>query len=77
MVRKCGPVQSVVALPTKCYEVRLRVVTEGAAPSHVVDIEIPEGSAFLTTPTVALQNHATQLRIRSRRRSNPRLFLRS
>ena len=46
MVRKCGPVQSLVAFPTKCYEVLLRVVTEGAAPSHVVDIEIPEDPHF-------------------------------
>lgn len=77
MVRKCGPVQSLVAFPTKCYEVLLRVVTEGAAPSHVVDIEIPEGSAFLTTPTVAFQDHTTQRRIKSRRQSNSGPFLRS
>ena len=65
-----------VAFPTKCYEVSLRVVAEGAAPSHVVDIKIPEGSAFLTTPTVAFQDHATHHRIKLRRHSNSGLFLR-
>jgi hypothetical protein len=65
-----------VAFPTKCDEVRFHVVTEGAAPSHVVDIEIPEGSAFLTTPTVAFQDHATQRPIKPQRRLNSLSFLR-
>jgi hypothetical protein len=68
-------VQSLVAFPTKCYEVRLRVVTQGASTSHVVDIEIPEGSAFLAAPTVAFQDQATHRRIKLRSRSNSRSFL--
>ena len=77
MVRKCGPVQSLMAFPTKRDEVAFRVVTEGASPFHMVNVQIPERSAFLTTPTVAFQSHASQRRIMPRRRSNSRPFLRS
>ena len=77
MVRKCGPVQSLMAFPTKRDEVAFRVVTEGASPFDMVNFQIPERSPFLTTPTVAFQSHASQRRIKPRRRSNPRSFLRS
>ena len=66
-----------MAFPAKRDQVDLGIVTKGASPYYMMNIEIFEGSTLLTTPTVALQNHATQLRIRSWRRSNPRLFLRS
>ena len=52
-----------VAFPTKRDQVGLRVVSLGASPSHMMDVQIPEGSTFLTTPTVAFQDHATQRRI--------------
>jgi hypothetical protein len=39
--RKCRPVQHLVAVSAQCDQVGLRVVTEGASPSHVVNVEIP------------------------------------
>ena len=69
--------QDLVAVPTKRDEVGLRVVTESASPSHVVNVKVPERSTLLAAPTVALQNDATQLRIKSLRRSNSWPFLRS
>jgi hypothetical protein len=77
MVRKCRPVQGLVAFPAKRDQIGLCVISTGASPSHMVNVEVPEGSAFLTAPIVAFQNHSTQFRIKPRRRSNSRPFLRS
>ena len=55
--------QKLVAFPAKRDQVGLRVITEGAAGSHVVNIEIPEGSAFLAAPTITLQDFLMQPRI--------------
>jgi hypothetical protein len=70
-------VPGLVAFPAERDEIRLRVVTESASPSHVVNVQIPKRSALLAAPTVALQNDATQHRIRALRRSNSWPFLRS
>jgi hypothetical protein len=43
---------------------------------HVMDIEIPEGSAFLTTPTVAFQDQTTHRRLKPWYRLNSLSFLR-
>ena len=69
--------QHSVAAPAKRDQVGLRVVTEGASPSHVMDIQIPERPTLLAAPTVAIEDHATQRRIKLRRRSNSRPFLRN
>jgi len=68
------PVENLVAFPTKRDQVRLRVVTKGAAPSDVVNIEIPRASTFLTAPTIAFQDFPTQPRILPRRLSHSRPF---
>jgi hypothetical protein len=70
-----GTVQDLVTFPTKRDEVSFRVVTEGASPSQVVNVQIPERSTLLAAPTVALQHHPTQHRIKPLRRSNSRSFL--
>ena len=73
--RKGGPVQDLVAFPTKRDEVAFRVVSIGASAFHVVNVEIPERSTLLAAPTVALQHHPTEHRIKPLRRSNSRSFL--
>ena len=45
-----------VAFPAKRDQVGLGVVTQGAAPSDVVNIEIPGASTFLAAPTIAFQD---------------------
>ena len=35
-----GPMENLVAFPTKCDQVSLCVITKGAPPSHVVNIEV-------------------------------------
>ena len=75
--RKCGPVQHLVAVPTQCDEVGLRVVTEVASSSYMMDIQIPERPTLLAAPTIAIQDHATQRRIKPRHRSNSRPSLRT
>jgi hypothetical protein len=53
-------VQNLVAFPAKRDQVGLRVVTKGATPSDVVDIEIPRASTLLTAPPIALQDFPSQ-----------------
>ena len=72
-----GPVQNLVAFSTKRDQVGLRVVTKGATPSHVVNIEILGASTLLTAPTITLQDFSMQPGIQLRRLSNSRPFLRS
>ena len=52
-----------MAVPAKRDQVSLRVVTEGASASHVVNVQISGRSALLAAPTVAFEDLATQLRI--------------
>jgi hypothetical protein len=42
-----------VALPAKRDQVGLSVVTEGTAPSHVVNIEILAAATDLAAPVIA------------------------
>jgi hypothetical protein len=49
-------VQDLVAFPAKRDQVGFGVVTQGAAPSDVVNIEVLGGPTFLTAPTVAFQD---------------------
>jgi len=42
-----------MAFPAKRDQVGLSVVTQGAAPSDVVNIKILGASTFLTAPTIA------------------------
>jgi hypothetical protein len=58
-----GPVQMLVAFPAKRDQVGLYVVAKGAAPSHVVNIEVLGASTYLTAPTVTLQDFPIQPRI--------------
>jgi hypothetical protein len=53
-------VQNLVAFPAKRDQVGLSVVTQGAAPFDVVNIEIPGASTFLTPPIVAFQDFPAQ-----------------
>jgi hypothetical protein len=66
--------QNVMARPTKRDQVGLRVVTKGAAPCYVVNIEVLEASTFLTAPTITLQDFSTQHRIYAGHLSNSRPF---
>ena len=52
--------QNLMACPAKCDQVGLRVVTKGAAPCRVVNIEILGASTFLTAPTITLQDFSPQ-----------------
>ena len=52
--------QNLVAFPAKRDQVGLSIVTKGAAPSQVVNIEILRASTFLTAPTVAFQDFPAQ-----------------
>ena len=63
-----------MALPTKGDEVGSASSPRGASPSHVVNIKVSDGSAFLTPPTVAFQDGTMQHRIKPRHRSNSRSF---
>jgi len=65
-------VQNLVAFPTERDQVGLSVVTKGAAPSHVVNIESLGTSTSLTSPTISLQDFSTQHRVLLRRQSNSR-----
>jgi hypothetical protein len=47
-------VQNSVAFSAKRNQVGIGVITEGAAPSYVVNIEIRQTPTFLTVPTIAL-----------------------
>lgn len=66
-----------MACPTKRDQVGLRVVTKGAAPCYVVNIEVLEASTLLTAPTITLQDFSTQHRIYAGRLSNSRPFSQS
>ena len=70
--RNCGLVLQLVAVPAQCDQVSLRVVTEGASPSHMMNVQIPERSAFFAAPTIAFEDRATQHRIRDGRYSDSR-----
>ena len=58
-----GPVLNLVAFSTKRDQVGLRVVTKGAAASHVVNVETLGASTYLTAPTITLQDFSMQPRI--------------
>jgi hypothetical protein len=51
-----GSVQNLVAFSAKRDQVGLRVVTQRAAPSDVVNIEVLGGPTLLATPTVPFQD---------------------
>jgi len=70
-------VRYLMACPTKRDQVGLRVVTKGAAPCYVVNIEVLEASTLLTAPTITLQDFSTQDRICAGRLSNSRPFSQS
>jgi hypothetical protein len=70
-------VQYLMACPTKRDQVGLRVVTKGAAPCQVVNIEVLGASTLLTAPTITLQDFSTQHRIYAGRLSNSRPFSQS
>jgi hypothetical protein len=65
--RKRGPMQHLVAVPAQCDQVSLRVVTEGASPSHMMNVQILERSTSLAAPTIARQDLLAQLSIRDGR----------
>jgi hypothetical protein len=73
--RKRGPMQHLVAVPAQCDQVSLRVVTEGASLSNMMNVQILERSTSLAAPTIAFQDQPTHRRIEPRRRSNWRPFL--
>jgi hypothetical protein len=51
-----GSVQDLVAFPAKRDQVGFGVVTQGAASSDVVNIEILGASTFLAAPTITFQD---------------------
>ena len=55
--------ENLVAFPTKCDQVGLCVVSKVASPSQMMNVEIPEGSAFLAAPTITLEDFLMQPRI--------------
>jgi len=55
--------ENLVAFPKKGDQVGLCVVSKVASPSHMMNVEISEGSAFLAAPPVAFQDNATQPRV--------------
>jgi hypothetical protein len=57
---RSNPVQDLVAFPTKRDQVGLCVVTKSAAPSDVVNIEVPGASTFLAALTIAFQDFPSQ-----------------
>lgn len=57
------PVQNLVAFPTKRDQVGLRIVTKGAAPSDVVNVEVLGASAALTVPAITVQDFPSRLGI--------------
>lgn len=58
-----GTVQCWMAFSTERDQIGLCVFAKGTSPFHVVDIEIPSGPTFLTTPTISLQDFSSMLRI--------------
>jgi len=48
-------------MPPKRDQADISVVTKGAAPSHVVNIEILGASICLTAPTIKLQDFSSSL----------------
>jgi hypothetical protein len=69
--------RTLMAFSAKRDQVDLCVLTEGAPPSHVVNIEILRASAMLTPPSIAFQDFSTQLRVEFWRHLNSRSFLQS
>ena len=69
--------RTLMAFSAKRDEVRLGIVTKRTAPSHVVNIEILEGSTRLTAPTITLQDFSAQPYIWLRCHSNSRPPLQS
>ena len=65
-----GRVQELVTFPAKRNQVGLCIVTKGAAPSDVVNVEILGASTYLTAPTITMQDFSTQPRIQRRCLSN-------
>jgi hypothetical protein len=51
-----GPMEKLVAFPTKRDQVGLRIVSKGASPFHMVNVQIPERATLLALPTVAFQD---------------------
>src|SRR6266852_9129557 len=58
-----GSVQNLMAFSTKRDQVGLYVVTKGASPPHIMNVQIPERSTLLTAPTITLQDFSMQPRI--------------
>jgi len=72
-----GTVQNLVAFPTKRDQVGLHVLSKGAAPSQVVNIEILEAATYLTAPVIARQDPLAQPRIRDGRCADSMPLLRN
>jgi hypothetical protein len=72
-----GPVQDLVTFPTNCNQVSLAIVTECAAPSQVVNIEILEAATYLTAPVIARQDFFAQRRISDRGDPDSRPLMRN
>ena len=66
-----------MAFPAKRDQVRLYIVTKGAAPSYVVNIEVLRASTFLTAPAITFQDFSAQSRIELGQLSNSGPSLRS
>ena len=69
--------QHLVAFPTKRDQVGLEILSKGAAPAQVVNVEISEAATYLTAPVIALQDFLSQARIRDGRHSDSRSLLRN
>jgi hypothetical protein len=72
-----GTVQNLVAFPAKRDQVGPRVLSKGAAPSQVVNIEILEAATYLTSPVIARQDLLAQPRIRDGRWADSMPLLRN
>jgi len=70
-----GPMLKSVAFPTERDQVGLCVGTQGATRSQMVNIKILGASAFLTAPTITLQDFSTQRGIYRRRLSTSRPYV--
>jgi hypothetical protein len=68
-------VQDSVAFPAKRNQVGLDIITKGAAPSQVVNIEIRRTSTPFTAPTITLQDFSPQPRVQHGRLTNSGPFL--
>ena len=64
--------RTLMAFSAKRDEVSLGIVTKRTPPSHVVNIEILEGSTRLTAPSITIQYFQTQFRIKLRCHLNSR-----